>query len=167
MALNISSNQISHVRPAFAAFKQLKSLDLSNSKLSSNFNKLVLKDLSSGVKFLDITGNPWPCTSHLSWLYRWSLTQPSTVQDQLSRVECTIENSSNNQPSPLLTVMKYYSVKVNPHCPELCSCHFYHLSVLADISPTYTVLVNCSHQNLNMFLSLPQQTTVLDPSHKT
>ena len=167
MALNLSSNQISHVRPAFAAFKQLKSLDLSNSKLSSNFNKLVLKDLFSGVKFLDITGNPWPCTSHLSWLYRWSLTQPSTVQDQLSRVECTIENSSNNQPSPLLTVMKYYSVKVNPHCPELCSCHFYHLSVLADISPTYTVLVNCSHQNLNMFPSLPQQTTVLDLSHNT
>ena len=56
MALNLSSNQISHVRPAFAAFKQLKSLDLSNNKLSSNFNKLVLKDLSSGVKFLDITG---------------------------------------------------------------------------------------------------------------
>ena len=60
--------------------------------------------------------------------------------------------------------MQYYSVKVTPHCPDKCSCHFYHFAV-GTISPTYTVIVNCSSQNLTSFPSLPQQTTVLDLSH--
>ena len=90
---------------------------------------------------------------------------PLSIQEKLSMAECNIENSPTHQLSPLLTVMKYYSIKVNPHCPDNCSCHFYHFAAEYNISPTYTVIVNCSYQNLNSFPSLPQQTTVLDLSH--
>ena len=98
-------------------------------------------------------------------MYPWSLTQAPSMQAALGSAECNIENSPTHQHSPLLTVMKYYSLKVNPHCPDKCSCHFYHFAAGIKISPTYTVIVNCSSQNLTTFPSLPQQTTVLDLSH--
>lgn len=163
--INLSNNHITHIRPIFSAFKYLKSVDISNNKLSDDLNKLVLKELPISLKFLDISGNPWPCTPTLSWLYPWSLSMPLSIQEKLSMAECNIENSPTHQLSPLLTVMKYYSLKVNPHCPDKCSCHFYHFAAEYNISPTYTVIVNCSYQNLTSFPSLPQQTTVLDLSH--
>jgi len=163
--INLSNNQISSIRPIFSAFKHLKSLDISNNKLSADLSQYVVKDLPSSLKMLDISGNPFPCTPGLAWLYPWSLTQPRAIQKQLSRAECNIENSPTHQHSPLLTVMKYYSLKVTPHCPDKCSCHFYHFAAGIKISPTYTVIVNCSSQNLTSFPSLPQQTTVLDLSH--
>jgi len=163
--INLSHNHITHIQPVFSAFKKLKSVDISNNKLSANFNKHVLQDLPPSVNYLDISGNPWPCTPTLSWLYPWSLSQSVSIQEKLKAAQCTIENSPTHQHSPLLTVMQYYSVKVNPHCPDKCSCHFYHFAAGIDISPTYTVIVNCSSQNLTTFPSLPHQTTVLDLSH--
>eukprot|EP00092_Neocalanus_flemingeri_P075585 GFUD01093643.1.p1 GENE.GFUD01093643.1~~GFUD01093643.1.p1 ORF type:complete len:288 (-),score=62.38 GFUD01093643.1:267-1130(-) len=84
---------------------------------------------------------------------------------KLNSSQCNIENSPTHQHSPLLTVMQYFSVKVTPQCPDKCSCHFYHFAAGINTSPTYTVIVNCSSQNLTSFPSLPQQTTVLDLSH--
>jgi len=163
--INLSNNHISIIRPIFSAFKYLKSLDISHNKLSEDLNKHVVNELPSSLKLFDISGNPLPCTPTLSWLYTWSLSQPQSIQARLGLVECNIENSPTHQHSPLLTVMKYYSLKVNPHCPDKCSCHFYHFAAGIKISPTYTVIVNCSSQNLTTFPSLPQQTTVLDLSH--
>jgi len=163
--INVSNNQISFIHPIFSSFKNLKLLDISNNKLSGDLSQHVVTDLPSSLHVLDISGNPFPCTPTLSWVYAWSLTQSPSVQTSLGRAECNIENSPTHQHSPLLTVMKYYSLKVNPHCPDKCSCHFYHFAAGIKISPTYTVIVNCSSQNLTTFPSLPQQTTVLDLSH--
>jgi len=163
--INVSNNLITSVNPIFSAFKYLVSLDISHNKLSGDLNQRVITELPSSLTVLDISGNPFPCTPSLSWLYTWSLTQSPSIQASLGGAECNIENSPTHQHSPLLTVMKYYSLKVTPHCPDKCSCHFYHFAAGIKISPTYTVIVNCTSQNLTMFPSLPQQTTVLDLSH--
>ena len=85
----------------------------------------------------------------------------------MSVAMCRIVNSPSHQHAPLLSVMQYYKLKVSPHCPSPCSCHFYHFAASITISPmaTYTVIVNCSRANLTSFPSLPSQTTVLDLSH--
>merc|ERR1712106_599609 len=87
----------------------------------------------------------------------------SSIRAQLALVHCKIINS--HQVSPLLQVMKYYTREVNPSCPKSCSCSFYHFSSGLDISPSYTVLVNCSMQGFNTFPTLPKYTTMLDLSH--
>ena len=81
-------------------------------------------------------------------------------------MQCTVKNSPSHKHAPLLSVMQYYSQKVNPYCPQSCSCHFYHfMESEEDTEPYYTVLVNCSGQGLVTFPALPGKTTVLDLSH--
>ena len=85
---------------------------------------------------------------------------------QAPAVHCKIPNF--HQEAPLLPVMQHYTTHVSPACPDTCICHFYYF-VIQDISststPSYTISVNCTRQNLTMFPSLPPHTVVLDLSH--
>ena len=50
----------------------------------------------------------------------------------------------------------------------MCTCHFYYF-VIQDTSstatPSYTISVNCTRQNMTTFPSLPPHTVILDLSH--
>lgn len=149
----------------FSALPSLTSLDLSYNNLSS-LEQSALRSLPSSLTYLDITENPLPCAPSLSWLHPWAESLLATTRLQLEQVQCTVENSPSHQHAPLLSVMQYYSQKVNPYCPQSCSCHFYHfVERVEDTEPYYTVLVNCSGQALVTFPTLPGETTVLDLSH--
>ena len=87
----------------------------------------------------------------------------NSVRYQLGQVQCRVKNSL--QMPPILEVMEYYSIKVNPFCPKLCDCHFHHFAASPNSEPAFTVLVNCSSRSLTSFPSLPPRTTVLDLSH--
>ena len=109
---------------------------------------------------------PPALTPSLSWLHPWAQTLTPRLRTQLERVECAVENSPMDQQAPLLTVMEYYNLRVNPSCPHQCSCHFYHFVERPEDSYTfYTVRANCSGHNLTAFPSLPAETTVLDLSN--
>ena len=103
------------------------------------------------------------CSPLLSWLYPWSQITSRTVHQQLSHLQCRVENS--HQMPPLIEVMEYYTSKVNPFCPSMCACYFHHFASTPDTVPAFTVLVNCSSQGLTIFPTLPPRTTVLDLSH--
>ena len=102
------------------------------------------------------------CSPSLSWLYPWSQIMSRTVCQQLSHVQCRVENS--HQMPPLIEVMEYYTTKVNPFCPPMCACYVHHFASTPDNAPSFTVLVNCSSQGLTTFPTLPPRTTVLDLS---
>ena len=67
--------------------------------------------------------------------------------------------------SPLLPVMKYYTLEVTPSCPHKCLCYIYHFPTTLDTTTSYTVLVNCTMQGLTTFPTIPLHTTILDLSH--
>jgi hypothetical protein len=148
----------------FSVLPSLSSLDLSYNNLST-LELATLKSLPRTLRHLDISENALPCSPSLSWLHTWAESLSSDLRLQLERVQCSVENSPSHQIAPLLTVMQYYIQKVNPYCPASCSCHFYHFVERVGDSPYYTVLVNCSGQDLDSFPSLPAETTVLDLSH--
>ena len=71
--------------------------------------------------------------------------QVPQLQESLSDVYCRIRNS--HQIAPLLQVMSLYRTVINPDCSGLCSCILHHfLPGPSHHTPSYTVLVNCSHQ---------------------
>ena len=67
------------------------------------------------------------------------------LQESLSDVYCRIRNS--HQIAPLVQVMSLYRTAINPDCSGLCSCILHHfLPGPSYYFPSYTVIVNCSHQ---------------------
>ena len=161
--INLSHNNLSMINMVFSTFTSLKYLNISNNNLTDNLQRQTLESLPATLEHLDLSGNPWTCSPSLSWLYPWSLGLSPSLRDQLDQVHCNVINS--HQVSPLLQVMQYYTTNVNPFCPPKCSCYFYHFAAHQDMSPSYTVLVNCSMQGLTTFPTLPPHTTMLDLSH--
>ena len=162
-SIDFSHNNIHIISCDFQNLKSLKYLDISNNNVDKYLNQKSFESLPSSLSFLDLTGNPWTCSPSLSWLYTWSLKRSPTIQSQLNLVQCRVPNS--HQMAPLLQAMEYYTTKINPFCPERCFCTFYHFPSHLAVSPSYTVLVNCSRQGITTFPTLPKHTTILDLSH--
>ena len=81
-------------------------------------------------------------------------------------LKCRISDSP--QSAPLFPVMAEYSKVVSPHCPQACSCRFYHFVLRSSVSlpaPSFTVSVDCSGAGLSQFPVLPAHTVKLDISH--
>jgi len=162
-SIDFSHNNIHIISCDFQNLKSLKYLDISNNNVDEYLNQKSFESLPSSLSFLDLTGNPWTCSPSLSWLYTWSLKMSPTIQSQLNLVQCRVPNS--HQMAPLLQAMEYYTTKINPFCPKRCFCTFYHFPSHLAVSPSYTVLVNCSRQGITTFPTLPKHTTILDLSH--
>ena len=158
--IDLSNNKITHISCDFSLLSNLQHLDMSNNQFDDSIDSKVLIKLPPNLIYLNISGNPWPCLPKLSWLHSWSQKLSPTLFHQVSQTECTVPNTHHQ--SPLLRVMEYYSNRVTPHCPNQCFCTFYHFSSGKISPPTYTVLVNCTNQNLSSFPTLPPHTTILD-----
>ena len=151
--LNFTNNQIQQLGGSMADLHQLESLDLSQNHLSETLDPEEFSSLPSSLTSLVLTSNPWMCVPTLSWLHSWVHTMPHLHQ-QLEEVECRVQNSY--QMAPLLEVAKIYSTHVNPYCSVACSCVFHFF-----VSPSYTVIVNCTRSNLRYFPVVPYRSVLL------
>ena len=150
--LNFTNNQIQQLGGSMADLHQLESLDLSQNHLSETLDPEEFSSLPSSLTRLVLTSNPWLCVPTLSWLHSWARTMPH-LHHQLEEVECRVRNSY--QMAPLLEVAKIYSTHVNPYCSVACSCVFHFF-----VSPSYTVIVNCTRSNLRYFPVVPYRSVL-------
>ena len=142
--LNFTNNRITQLGQDISGLTHLQSLDLSDNLLSETLDQREFSVLPASLNILELRQNIFSCLPSLTWLHAWARRVPQ-LADSLSDVYCRIPNS--HQIAPLVQVMSLYRTAINPDCSALCSCVLHHfLPGPSYYFPSYTVIVNCSHQ---------------------